>query len=232
MGPGRSRPDAMGHSGKRGVRRGSSRAKARAAPGPRRRIPSSSDKSGTRAAATDVATTDKRAPGGAAGGAASARSWRQPAKQLAHTLDHLRRRPHAVGWPHQHIERPELRLLQPKGFANASLDPISLGGLCGVLARYENAEPRRSRIAPREVKDIAGLGTPRSVMQQAFELAFTPQPALGVEPVEFLSLRYNDYNPRRRRPRARRLRSTARPPRVRLRTKKPWRRARRVLDGW
>jgi hypothetical protein len=68
--------------------------------------------------------------------------------------------------------------------------------------------------------------------QQAFELAFAPQLARGVEPAELLGLRYNGYNPRRRRPRARRLRSTARPPRVRLRTKKPWRRARRVLDGW
>jgi hypothetical protein len=40
------------------------------------------------------------------------------------------------------------------------------------------------------------------------------------------------YSPSRRRPRARRLRNTARPPRVPLRTRNPWRRARRVLEGW
>jgi hypothetical protein len=40
-----------------------------------------------------------------------------------------------------------------------------------------------------------------------------------------------DYSPRRRRPLARLLRNTLRPPGVRLRTRKPWRRARRVFEG-
>jgi hypothetical protein len=67
------------------------------------------------------------------------------------------------------------------------------------------------------------------VAQQAFELRFLPEPAGGIEP-ETLAAR--GYSPRRRRPLARRLRRTARPPRVPLRTRKPWRRARRVLEGW
>jgi hypothetical protein len=65
--------------------------------------------------------------------------------------------------------------------------------------------------------------------QQALELGFLPQPPPGIQPE---ALERRGYNPRRRRPRARRLRSTARPPRVPLRTRNPWRRARRVLDGW
>jgi hypothetical protein len=43
--------------------------------------------------------------------------------------------------------------------------------------------------------------------------------------------RDGDYSASRRRPRARRLRNTLRPPGVRLRTRNPWRRARRVLEG-
>jgi hypothetical protein len=59
-------------------------------------------------------------------------------------------------------------------------------------------------------------------------LRFLPQPAGCIEPE---ALAGRGYNPRRRRPRARRLRSTARPPRVPLRARNPWRRARRVLEG-
>jgi hypothetical protein len=70
---------------------------------------------------------------------------------------------------------------------------------------------------------------PRTVSQQSFELGFLPQPARGIQPE---ALAGRDYNPRRRRPRARRLRSTLRPPGLRLRTRNPWRRARRVLEGW
>jgi len=67
------------------------------------------------------------------------------------------------------------------------------------------------------------------VPQQIFEVVFSPQAARRVQP-EALARR--DYNPMRRRPLARRLRSTLRPPGVRLRTRKPWRRARRVFEGW
>jgi len=56
------------------------------------------------------------------------------------------------------------------------------------------------------------------VLQQSFEFGFLPQPARGVQPE---ALAGRDYNPRRRRPLARRLRSTLRPPAVRLRTRKP-----------
>jgi len=60
------------------------------------------------------------------------------------------------------------------------------------------------------------------------EFAGTPQATLGIQSE---TLAGRGYNPRRRRPRARRLRNTLRPPGVLLRTRKPWRRARRVFDG-
>jgi hypothetical protein len=98
-----------------------------------------------------------------------------------------------------------------------------------VLSRHENAQPRRSRIASLQKKAVPGQVASRPLLQQAFEMRFLPQPASGIQP-EALAAR--GYNPRRRRPLARRLRSTARPPRVPLRTRNPWRRARRVLEGW
>jgi hypothetical protein len=98
-----------------------------------------------------------------------------------------------------------------------------------VLARNQHAESRGSRFAPRYVEGIPVQAAPRAVSQQGFEFALLPQPARRIQPE---ALAGRGYNPRRRRPLARRLRSTLRPPGVRLRTRKPWRRARLVLEGW
>jgi hypothetical protein len=54
--------------------------------------------------------------------------------------------------------------------------------------------------------------------QQAFEFGLLPQAARRIQ-AEALAGR--GYSPRRRLPRARRLRSTLRPPAVRLRTRNP-----------
>jgi hypothetical protein len=54
--------------------------------------------------------------------------------------------------------------------------------------------------------------------QQGFEFALLPQAARRIQRE---ALAGRGYNPRRRRPRARRLRNTLRPPGVRLRTRKP-----------
>jgi hypothetical protein len=96
-------------------------------------------------------------------------------------------------------------------------------------ARHQHAEARASGIASRQVERVSIQAAPRALPQQALELALLPQPARGIQPE---ALAGRDYNPSRRRPRARRLRRTLRPPGVRLRTRKPWRRARRVLEGW
>jgi len=82
------------------------------------------------------------------------------------------------------------------------------------------------------IKRIAAQASPLAFTQQLLELRLAAQPASCIEPETLACRCYNRYSPMRRRPRARRLRNTARPPRVRLRTRKPWRRARRVLDGW
>jgi len=101
-----------------------------------------------------------------------------------------------------------------------------------VLARDQDAQPRLAVRTALKEERIAGQRAPLAFAQQALELRFAPQPARRIQTETLLCCRYNDYSPTRRRPRARRLRSTARPPGVRLRTRNPWRRARRVLDGW
>jgi hypothetical protein len=100
-----------------------------------------------------------------------------------------------------------------------------------VPTRDQNPQARRTYTAAPNIKQVAAETAPLAFTQQLLELRLAAQPATCIEP-ETLARRYNGYSPTRRRPRARRLRNTARPPRVRLRTRKPWRRARRVLDGW
>ena len=99
-------------------------------------------------------------------------------------------------------------------------------------ARDQNPQARRTRSPSSYIKHIAAQAVPLAFSQQLLELRLAAQPATRIEPEALARCRYNGYSPMRRRPRARRLRSTARPPRVRLRTRKPWRRARRVFDGW
>jgi hypothetical protein len=99
-------------------------------------------------------------------------------------------------------------------------------------ARDQDSEARRSSGRARYVKSVASDAASLGFAQQPLELRPMLQPTSAIERVALACSAYSSYSPMRRRPRARRLRSTARPPRVRLRTRKPWRRARRVLDGW
>jgi hypothetical protein len=98
-----------------------------------------------------------------------------------------------------------------------------------VLSRDQHAKTGAAGGAPRKIDGIALDAAPRALPQQVLEFGLLTQPARRIQPEALVG---RDYSPRRRRPLARRLRSTLRPPGVRLRTKKPWRRARRVFEGW
>lgn len=90
-----------------------------------------------------------------------------------------------------------------------------------MLSRDKYAEARLPLGTALHKKGIAVDDSPLALTQQALELGFLPQLTCGVQDETLLRCSYNGYNPRRRRPRARRLRSTLRPPRVLLRTRKP-----------
>ncbi len=158
-------------------------------------------------------------------------SRRETTQQFAQLPDHARRAAYAVGRPDQELEAPQVLLLESESFADTSLDAVSLDGSGSMSARDENPQTRRLRGAAPNIEQVAGQASPLALTQQLLELRLAAQPATCTEAETLAARRYNRYSPTRRRPRARRLRSTARPPRVRLRTRKPWRRARRVFDG-
>jgi hypothetical protein len=124
-------------------------------------------------------------------------------------------------------------LLEPKCFANAALDPISFHGGRSMLAGNKDAQPRRASDTALVIKNESSQTAAGPAAKQPLEFDLPPEPAGGIETELLLlySVR-NGYSASRRRPRARRLRNTLRPPLVRLRTRKPWRRARRVFEGW
>jgi hypothetical protein len=123
-------------------------------------------------------------------------------------------------------------LFQPEGFTNASLDAVTVHGSSRVSARHQKPESRYAGLATSEKKSVALDAATFAFAQEPLELCLAPQPARPIKAETLLRRGDRNYSASRRRPRARRLRNTARPPCVRLRTRNPWRRARRVLDGW
>jgi hypothetical protein len=100
-----------------------------------------------------------------------------------------------------------------------------------VPTRHENTEPGLSGDAPLDEKGVTVSAQALPSSQQPLEIRLASQAPCCAEPEALGPRCGGDYSASRRRPRARRLRSTLRPPAVRLRTRKPWRRARRVLEG-
>ena len=226
MAPGHSRRDARVRNGTHAPLRASPHATCHSGRVPHRRTPSSLDRSGRRSAVPAGQTIGIRAPRRACRRSSFSV---QSGEQFAKSGNHLCRWAYVVRWSHQQIDRSQRLLLQAECFTDTALNAVTLGSCRRMLTRDQDAEPRFAAIASRQVEGIAGETAPRSIPQQTFEFAAAPKAALGIQS-EALARR--GYNPRRRRPRARRLRKTLRPPGVRLRTRKPWRRARRVFDGW
>ena len=69
--------------------------------------------------------------------------------------------------------------------------------------------------AAPNIKQVAAQAAALAFTQQLLELRLAAQAATCIEPETLGRRRYNRYSPTRRRPLARRLRNTARPPRVR-----------------
>ena len=136
-------------------------------------------------------------------------------------LHHLGRRLDPLRRTHQDVNRAEPFLLEPKRLADAALQPVALRSRRVVLARDENAEPRPSGGAPLDEEGVS-LG-PQALppSQQPLEIGFAAQPSRWSQAEPLRARRRGDYSASRRRPRARRLRSTLRPPAVRLRTRNP-----------
>ena len=119
-------------------------------------------------------------------------------------------------------------MFEPKRFPDAALDAVTLRCRGGVLARDQDSKSRWAGIAFGEIERIAVETAAHALAQQMLEFGAAPDTPLRTESVTFVR---RGYSPTRRRPRDRLLRKTLRPPGVRLRTRKPCRRARRVFEG-
>ena len=223
----RRRQDATVRSDRRGVRQAHCHARRRAGAAPPRRTPSSSGRSGNCAAAADSRTSGRPGPR-SAGRSRSFQSY----EQLAQAREHCRGAVHPVRRAYEHVDVADPCLLETKCFTNAALYAIAIHRGGCVPARDENAEARGSCDAALIVENIPSQAATRSAAKQPLELELSPEPAGGVQAEALPCRARSGYSASRRRPRARRLRSTLRPPRVRLRTRNPWRRARRVFEGW
>src|SRR6185503_11130452 len=102
--------------------------------------------------------------------------------------------------------RSERLLLEAKRFPDAALDAVTLRCACGMLARHQEPQTWPARRTPLQEEGVTGHTASRAFAQQMFKLRFLTQAAGCIEP-ETLDAR--GYSPSRRRPLARRLRSTA-----------------------
>jgi hypothetical protein len=166
------------------------------------------------------------------------RSFPDLYEQLSQAGDHGAAGRCVVGWPNQQIDRAQFRPLEPERLADTALDRVALHCLRGMSSRDQKTQACRTFFAPSYVERVARDVAPHPLTEQPLEIALLSDPLLRAEPESRPTLasghaaRRDAYTARRLRPLARRARSTARPPRVPLRTRKPWRRVRRVFDGW
>jgi len=101
---------------------------------------------------------------------------------LSQANDHLAPGPGVVRRSHEQVYRPELRLLQPKGFADAALDRVTVHRFRGMSARDEKTQPCRTFFAPSDVKRVAGNVAPHPLAEQPLEIARSRDPQLLAQP--------------------------------------------------
>lgn len=172
----RSRRGATGRIGTRAAPLAILPATRRAWRGPRLHIQSSSGESGTNGAAAGRCTIDRRARSSVT----SAPSC-ESREQLPQRAQHGGRAEHAVRRPHEQVDAAEGVLLEPEGFTNAALDPVSFHSPRRMPARNENPEPRRSAGTALIVKNESAEAAARTAAKQPLEFDLSPEAAGGVQ---------------------------------------------------
>src|SRR3546814_153534 len=149
----------------------------------------------------------------------------------------------------QHVVlRRQLQSAMPEGLADDTLERIARAGMRRVALGDDHAQAclgslPGGQVIRRGAENEESPSGPPAPFQGSGKLRGAMQPRLGRKrgarherPVRRYAKsgtnRCRPYTARRLRPLARRAFSTARPPRVFLRTRKPWVRLRRVTGGW
>lgn len=142
------------------------------------------------------------------------------------------------------VEAAEFCLMQPKRFANNSLDPVSAAGFPAVFSRNRKTEPGEiGFIVPAQYRETL-VAASKGLFEDTAEGRRRQQPMLSRKPIRVSAIQAFELRPadvwtamirygvRRARPLARRRLSTSRPALVAIRARKPWVRARFSLLGW
>ena len=88
---------------------------------------------------------------------------------------------HTVRRPHEQVDSAEGVLLEPEGFTNAALDPVSFHSPGRMPARNENPEPWRSAGTALIIKDETAEAAARTAAKQPLEFDLSPEAAGGVQ---------------------------------------------------
>lgn len=125
-----------------------------------------------------------------------------------------------------HIRVRESIAVEPIGLSNKALDPVTVDRALGIFLGDSNAQP--AHVGGRDEGECVEQRCPDSAarFEQAKETGAAGQATLAREPADRPQTGVSLA-----RPLARRAFRTRRPPRVRIRARKPWVRARLSLLG-
>jgi hypothetical protein len=214
---GRIRLHARDGISTRASEQANSRATPRIARSPRARTRSRKDGNGSDSPTSGSTRIGRPSAGRSRG---SSRHLRQ---QLSHCNDQfsgIRRQ------SHQDVSTAELALVDAEPFPDHTLEAVTINGARNDAPRNDEAKARApERVRPRLYRH-ASTPHARARREQHVDVFAAESLFAGV------ALRAAQTTPRRTRPLARRARITARPPRVRIRTRNPCVRFRRSTEGW
>jgi hypothetical protein len=127
--------------------------------------------------------------------------------------------------PDQNVAVPEPRLMTPEPLAQLPFQPVSVDRSWKNALGNDKTDSRPAqRVGSEQNREPRASDGPGSREQCGNIGSMQTLPA-GIAPAPGQTLR-------RARPLARRARITARPPRVRMRTRNPWVRFLRTTEGW
>lgn len=129
------------------------------------------------------------------------------------------------GQAYEHVTAAQLFPVIAKPLAHDALQPVAIDCPAQVPARNDQSQPGRAERIGSELDGEAAAPDAAARGEQRFDVPSAQPLPLRVAPLAA-------QTPSLARPLARRARITARPPRVRIRTRKPCVRFLRTTEGW
>src|SRR4029077_12389278 len=212
--PGRGRRGATDDSGRAASARASRRAPCRAARALRARTRSTTDGSGSAFPAWGSPNSGNQRRGRTAACSPGSNE----------TLFYFRQRGLGCSDADQDVAAAKARLMRPEQFPQPALHPVAIDRARKNALGNDQTEPRYAERMGPEGHAESGTSERRTAGEQRNDIGSPETQPSTVAPADA-------QTPSRARPFARRARITARPPRVRMRTRNPWVRFLRTTEG-